>query len=454
MSSERVNGPYQHRNKWRVHIIISNGGESQTRYESFATESEASKFKRAVEREIFRSKDAESLRTKADDLQKLVDHYNEEADRRDGRGMTVGIALDQYLDYMLDVKRNKPLSIETTRYQVRGLIKDLDTPLRGITERVALRMYEQRCTECKPDTHRNNLKVTRTFMKWCVTRGWIRRNPFAGIKGVGKRSQGKEQLRIDEARVLVRTALAQAQVPDEEASGYRAQQRRLSALAVLVAVYLAMRSKEIVSIRRRDVDDGGRVLWIPHSKSRNGRRALEVADVLAPLLARRSSECGDDPSALLFPHDRTWVRDNVKRLCRESGVPEITAHGARGMHATIAAQMGATSHLVAAALGQDRNGVVAEKHYIQPGTLEAARRDRFQEILDRDPGELVGAMADPAGEIGLNAEKNFGTETGSADPTEAPIGDLGESAEWETCSEKSVSHVPTDVGTGQGEDGK
>jgi uncharacterized protein with PIN domain len=53
----------------------------------------------------------------------------------------------------------------------------------------------------------------------------------------------------------------------------------------------------------------------------------------------------------LFPHDRGWVLYNVKRLCREAKVPEVTAHGAQGIHATIATQMGTTSHVAAMALG-------------------------------------------------------------------------------------------------------
>ena len=108
--------------------------------------------------------------------------------------------------------------------------------------------------------------------------------PFAKVKGIGKRSQGKGQLRIDETRTLVRAAFVQASVPAVELLEYRDRQRQLCALAVLVEVYLALRAKEIVSIRRRDVDEEGRVLWLPDSKTRNGRRALEVAGVLAPLL--------------------------------------------------------------------------------------------------------------------------------------------------------------------------
>ncbi len=53
------------------------------------------------------------------------------------------------------------------------------------------------------------------------------------------------------------------------------------------------------------------------------------------LLWKRAQQCGDRPDARLFPHGRQWILYNIKRLCRPAGVPEITAHGARGLHATI-----------------------------------------------------------------------------------------------------------------------
>jgi integrase len=112
------------------------------------------------------------------------------------------------------------------------------------------------------------------------------------------------------------------------------------------ALYLGLRASEIVHIHRRDVDDGGRLLWIPDSKTDAGRRTLEVPEVLRPLLVKRAAEC----SGRLFDHDRSWVLQNVKRLCRLAGVPEISAHGLRGMHATLATRAGSTAHEVARGL--------------------------------------------------------------------------------------------------------
>jgi hypothetical protein len=133
--------------------------------------------------------------------------------------------------------------------------------------------------------------------------------------------------------------------------------------------------------------------------------------------------CGDDASARLFPHSRHWVRANVKRLCRKAGVPEVTAHGARGIHATIAAQMGATSHLVAAALGHGST-TVTERHYIRPGALEHASRDRLEKILETEVVEPASPTqgltdADDASEREMGNPKTISHEEGP--PEDAPL---------------------------------
>ena len=183
------------------------------------------------------------------------------------------------------------------------------------------------------------------------------------------------------------SGLAFEQARNEVGAGtrLRARQEQLRGLAVLVAIYLAMRASEVVSIKRRDVDDHGRIVWIPDAKTEAGRRTLAVADVLAPLLWARAEACGDDPDALLFPHSRAWVRTSVKRLCGEAKVTEVTAHGARGTHATLATEMGTTSHIVAKALGHDNDGVT-KRHYIKRGSIEQAGRDRMEKLLSKVAG--------------------------------------------------------------------
>jgi integrase len=100
-------------------------------------------------------------------------------------------------------------------------------------------------------------------------------------------------------------------------------------------------------------------------------------------LARRAGERGE---ARVFDFSRYWVLDQVKRLCQKAGVKEVTTHGMRGLHATLATAAGATSELVAAQLGHT-TPAITERHYTDPAALEAAASDRVLDALKVRPGE-------------------------------------------------------------------
>src|SRR5262249_48342776 len=70
-----------------------------------------------------------------------------------------------------------------------------------------------------------------------------------------------------------------------------------------------------------------------------GDAPLEAARRGIPRLVELAE--GKQATDLLFGyHDRAWPRLWVKRICRDTGVPEITAHGMRGTHSTVALDSG------------------------------------------------------------------------------------------------------------------
>jgi len=184
------------------------------------------------------------------------------------------------------------------------------------------------------------LTEARSLLKWCQqSKRWIPTNPLDGVEGVGKRKHGKPQLRIDEARRWLAKANELASGGDE------------GAVAAMVALLLGMRATEIITRVVRDVDDAGNQIWIPSSKTENGKRTLRVPPELREHLLRLVESKA--PGELLFgPHWRDWVRKSVKRICTESGVPPVSAHSMRGLHATLAMEAGVTGAVVAASLGQ------------------------------------------------------------------------------------------------------
>ena len=142
---------------------------------------------------------------------------------------------------------------------------------------------------------------------------------------------------------------------------------------------MGMRCSEVVNRVVRDLDDEGRLLWIPDSKTLAGRRKLQVPDFLQPYLVRLAK--GREPRAALFgEHWRDWPRKWVQRICRAAGVPKVTAHAMRGLHSTLAVDSGITSHAVAAALGHGSFKTTAES-YAQRDAVAGVQQRRALEVM-------------------------------------------------------------------------
>jgi hypothetical protein len=65
----------------------------------------------------------------------------------------------------------------------------------------------------------------------------------------------------------------------------------------------------------------------------------------------------------------------MKRICRRAKVPQVTAHGMRGLHGTLAVETGLSAHAVAAALG------TTLQSYAKAGAGSGARQERVLTIL-------------------------------------------------------------------------
>jgi integrase len=190
-------------------------------------------------------------------------------------------------------------------------------------------------------TDRNALATAKGFGAWCVQQTWIRSNPLADVTPIGQRNRGKKQLRIDEARKLVDLCVKKANEGDE------------AAVAVLTAFLLGMRASEVTDRVVRDLNDDGRLLWIEVGKTKRSRRTLEVPALLRPYLLALAKDCAPgEPliSRTLSPRggkrDRFWLLYQLQQLCEEAEVPVVCAHSLRGLHATLATEAGATSHVV------------------------------------------------------------------------------------------------------------
>lgn len=338
---ERCHGPYRAANQWRVICVGASGAR---RSQLFASEREAIAFIGAFRRNA-------ETRTIAVAVEAYIASQEKRVTEGELRGSTV-----EREGYHL----RKMLGVETNGHLDLG----------RLTPKLAERLYDERTGAV--DTHRNGLSVCKAFGRWCTARGWLPSDPFERIKGRGRRRKGKAQLRIDEARALHAKCIELA--PDD-----------VGAVLTLAYLLLGARNGEVTDRAVRDVDDDGRVLWIPDAKTEAGRRQLAVPLELAPHLARLAAgRSGHEP---LFAHAATraraqdWAREQVTRICALAGVPRVTPHGLRGTLATMSRELGNLSQQVATLLGH-ASPAITERAYIDGERAAVAARRRAMTVLE------------------------------------------------------------------------
>ncbi len=350
-SPPRVVGPYQERGRWRI-VVIENGSRRSI---FFPCEQEASKALRAFIKKL-RVPEARSL----SDVLTAWQH-----DR-------------------LRLGTCKPETIETHVSRNKVFLADyLDRDVTALTAQAAASHY-QRYTQrlslktgevISAATQQFDLKIARDFFSWARAKGYCRENPFEAVRPIGRARAGKPQLRIDEARRFSEAAVA---VYSEEGNPL--------AIGVLLALTMGLRTSEILNRVVRDVDDGGKYLWIDAGKSAKARRHLDVPAHVQPLLQQLIA--GRDASEPLFGlskvtghrHQRQDMYWMTRSLCKRAGTPRVCTHSLRGLWATLAVSSGVACQVVADALGH-QSFTMTQKHYAQPAAVTNAGTARVTGLL-------------------------------------------------------------------------
>ncbi len=347
----RVSGPYFDANTQTYRIILFDGGKRKS-VGSIKSMEEALSIKAELERNL----QAEST-------------------------ILIGTAIEEF---RMDKQKQglKAHSLRILDYKLRYFLP-LDQPVGSFTANQAQKLYEAETVKVsrfgrvmRAQTHRKLLCIAKQFFCWAVGRKYIRVNPFAGVKPVGKPRAGKDQLRIDEARRLTQVLLSAAAQGEE------------GAVATYTQLVLGLRSSEVLNREVRDLDDAGRVLWIPSGKTDNARRRLEVPEPLRALLL--SQAAGKPPERLLFGSDREqpyfaiWQWRQVRKYCQLAGLQRVCPHSLRGLHSSLAIAAGCTANVVASSLGHGSFAITAQ-HYVDPDTLRNTTLRRVAHALANEP---------------------------------------------------------------------
>lgn len=75
-----------------------------------------------------------------------------------------------------------------------------------------------------------------------------------------------------------------------------------------------------------------------------------------------------------------WPRAFVQRICRLAGVPVVGAHSMRGLHATLAMDVGITGTVVAASLGHEHVSTTT-RSYAKGEAVAGAQQRRALTVL-------------------------------------------------------------------------
>lgn len=289
--------------------------------------------------------------------------------------------MTEVLDAWLDARRAAGLTIPD--YYPRMMRKlfgpELESPLAGVDPERVKELYLAACSQSGA-VNRTMLSVLRVFSKWLVDAGHRQANISEGIKPTGKVNRGKPQIETMREMHAFRDVVWKA-----HAHGDR------SALAVLIGMYLGLRTAEVLSLQGRHVDVDRRLI-VPGTKTANARRTLTLppeADDLWRALEQRAVEVG--PSGWLIPgahgkrRDRTALPEMVRAFAARAGVAnadQLVFHSLRGQAASLATAGDAAIEAVARALGQAPNGGVTRRHYTTGDSQRTGRARANLQVLE------------------------------------------------------------------------
>lgn len=282
-------------------------------------------------------------------------------------GLKVDLTAGDLLDRWRDAHPHwSQATIDHARKTVARMIPR-DLLVGDLTPARARDLYRAFAAPRASATHHQALQQARSAWRWARREQLVSSSPWESVQRIGTRNRGKSQLRISEARTL---------------REYCLRDRSLGACATLIALMLGLRSRQILLLQVRDVDDDGRVLWVQPIKRRVQAQpmALEVPDdELRELLLEHTR--GRAATEQLVPRHANYLQLVVRRLCDRAGVPRVSPHGLRGTFATTAAEQGVAARAVAAALTHASNGHVAEAHYIQQAATKRAQARQALKVL-------------------------------------------------------------------------
>src|SRR5204863_4031318 len=109
-------------------------------------------------------------------------------------------------------------------------------------------------------------------------------------------------------------------------------------------------------------------------------KLAEGRDRIAPLFIARTGRF----------HARDWPRERAQAICREIGIPPMTAHGLRGFNSSALTELGVDLERLQRHLGHE-DQATTKRSYVASESLEKARQERTLRVLERGRAAMATA---------------------------------------------------------------
>lgn len=298
-------------------------------------------------------------------------------------GTTVGDAMDFYPRYLAspddDSDPQSPGAIKTVMFRLRGIFDERlrAMPIADLTEADCRAAYEALKARRAFDTVFGSVGQAKKFLRWCVAKKWARANPMQGLKAKGTKNdggKGKKQLNFNELAKWKECAFDLAEKGD------------VGAVAALLPLYTMLRATMIVTRRVGDVDMQGALVLVRDKQPNRTKKVPEMNCIeeerLWPIL--QSLTLGRSSGEWLFAgertrqtghRDRSWVKEQIRRVCRLAGVREDThTHGMRGAAISAATMSGDFLERIQARAGHAPGSDVMRRAYQSAESISKRRQ--------------------------------------------------------------------------------
>ena len=292
--------------------------------------------------------------------------------------VTIGMAIEAYRVHLAE---KETIGHAETVRRLKLFFPDHEMLIGRVTPERGRRWYDAFRTRTRGDGepisvayHRAALINARSLFTFCVDEiRWLRDNPLAKVKGVGKRKSGKRKPTGNELRAWYLFVWARVERGDQ------------AALAVMLQLSLALRSSDVTRRLVRDVDLDGTQLIIEDGKTEKSNEPRLIPQQLQPHL--RKLVAGRDGVEPLFKSERTdnghhtdhWLWQSQERFCRLAKVPHFCPHALKGVSGTILAKRGA-GQLVMEHLSHDQKSTTY-RHYVDREIVEGAQAEQAFRVI-------------------------------------------------------------------------